>query len=118
MLTRQIAMLATCGAMGLVAACTHDAPAKDGQLVVLVTLSRTGGVGPSFDHVPQPDEVVRVIDTAGHKQTASTDSDGEAEFVLAPGDYGVTADFCPNGPVPVTISADKVSRAAVDCVAP
>ena len=58
-------------------------------------------------------------DSAGRDLTATTDSNGRASLDLPPGDYGVTADFCPNGPVEVHVRrADEVSEVAVDCLAP
>jgi hypothetical protein len=106
-------------ATALLGACSQGTSPPQGQLQVVVTLSRSGGaVGPTFDHAPQSGEVVRVADSAGRDLTATTDSNGRASLDLPPGDYGVTADFCPNGPVEVHVSADEVSEVAVDCLAP
>lgn len=108
-------------ALMLMTGCAAAKPQPEvGQIDVLVTLSRSasGGVGPSFDHVPQRGQPVKAVDAAGDGHRAVTDADGYAHFTVPPGEYGVTADFCPNGPVRVAVVTDEVASVSVDCLAP
>jgi hypothetical protein len=96
-----------------------DTPPETGSLVVTVTLSRSGGVGPTFGHVPQHDVALRVTDDAGEAYPGRTDAAGEAHFTLAPGAYVVDVNpYCPDAPKPVTVVRDEPAAVRFDCVAP
>jgi hypothetical protein len=90
-----------------------------GSLDVTVTLSRSGGLGPTFDHVPQHDVALTVTDGAGDSRPGRTDDAGEAHFALVPGSYVVDVNpYCPDAPKPVTVLRDQVAEVRFDCVAP
>lgn len=92
-----------------------------GQIDVTVTLSRNvggGGLGPSLDHVPQSLKTVTVVGAAGEKLTAATDSHGLAQLQVPPGEYDVSADFCPNGPEHVVVASGATVNLSIDCLAP
>jgi hypothetical protein len=95
-------------------------PPQTGSLVVTITLSRSAGaVGPTFDHVPQPDIALVVIRDGGDAHPGITDDAGEAHFDLAPGSYSVDVNpFCPDAPKPVTVARDELAEVRFDCVAP
>ncbi len=85
-----------------------------------VTLSRSGGLGPSLDHVPQREAVVTVTvtDAAGVERTATTDADGRARLAVPVGEYDVSTGFCPFRPQHVVASPGAVVRLTIDCLAP
>ena len=113
-------ILACCVAATALSGCSHgDRGGQDGAIHVLVTLSRSGGMGPSIDHAPQSGVHVTVTDDAGGKWPATTNGDGEAQITVpSPGEYDVDISFCPEAAQHASVSAGGSATVRFDCIAP
>jgi hypothetical protein len=112
--------LVTLATATLLSACGPDRPAppEGGSIAVTVTLSRSGPVGPSLDHVPQADIQVTAVDHSGGSWSTKTGAAGEATLSVPAGDYDVDISFCPDAAHHVTVTSGVTTATRFDCVAP
>jgi hypothetical protein len=112
--------LVTLATATLLSACGPDrtAPPESGSILVTVTLSRSGPVGPSLDHVPQKDIQVTAVDDAEGIWSTKTGVAGEATLSVPAGDYDVDISFCPDAAHHVTVTGGATTTTRFDCVAP
>ncbi len=109
--------LAVLAGVVLVPGCGGRGP-EPAQIVVTVTLTRSGPAGPTLDHVPQQVETVIAVDAAGNDQTATTNGNGRARLSVLAGEYDVTTRVCPNDPQLVRAVPGTVVRLSIECLAP
>jgi hypothetical protein len=113
-------VLACLVAASVLSGCSQgDDKVQAGAVEVTVTLSRSGGMGPSIDHAPQSGVHVTVTDDAGGKWLKTTNSDGEARLsVPSPGEYEVDISMCPDAPRHATVARGATAKVQFDCIAP
>ena len=91
----------------------------DGAVNVTVTLSRSGGLGPTLNNVPQSGVHVTVTDDSGGRWSGTTDGAGEANVAVpSPGEYDVDISFCPDAPQQANLAEGATAKVRFDCLAP
>jgi hypothetical protein len=113
-------VLACLVAANVLSGCSHrDDRGQGGVVELTVTLSRSGAVGPSFDHAPQGGVHVTVTDDAGGKWLETTNSDGHARLsVPSQGEYEVDISLCPDAPRRTAVARGATANVRFDCTAP
>lgn len=91
--------------------------AQVGSVVVTVTLSRQGAVGPNFDHASQSDVEVTVSNAAGHHWSRMTDGKGQARMSLPVGTYEADISSCPAKAQKLTVAKRTTTSITFDCEA-
>lgn len=92
---------------------------ETGSLTVTITLSRSGGLGPTLDRAPQSGVIIDVTSETHDPENDVTDRSGEAHFSLPPGTYVVDANpYCPERSQSATVVKGQTAQIRFDCLAP